>query len=143
MSHARAPMTVQLPSAHQQAVQEHISTPIDGGATWVASGNFINLVPATYDIRIRDAVNTSCSVILYPNLVITEPVLLGMTSTGDILLDCFGDTDGTGTFYASGGTMPYTFHVIIKYHRCNTCSSRIQLADLLQCRCRDNNSCCH
>ena len=35
-----------------------------------------------------------------------------MTSTGDIALNCFGDNSGTGTFYASGGTMPYTFTVV-------------------------------
>ncbi len=35
-----------------------------------------------------------------------------MSTTGDVLLDCFGDTDGMGTFYASGGTMPYTFLVV-------------------------------
>ncbi|MGA2405706.1 MAG: PKD domain-containing protein [Bacteroidales bacterium] len=85
---------------------------VDGGTSWVASGNFVNLVPATYDVRMRDGANTACSVILYPNMVITEPVLLALTSTGDILLDCFGDLDGVGTFYSSGGTMPYTFHLI-------------------------------
>jgi hypothetical protein len=86
---------------------------INGGTTWGASGTFTSLVPATYDVRMRDAVNTSCSVILYPNLVISEPVLLALTSTGDIVLHCNGDMDGTGTFYASGGSMPYTFHVIL------------------------------
>jgi PKD repeat protein len=85
---------------------------VDGGGSWVASGNFVNLVPATYDVRIRDAANTACSAILYPNMVITEPILLALTSTGDILLDCFGDVDGSGTFYASGGTLPYNFHVV-------------------------------
>ncbi len=47
---------------------------------------FINLIPGTYDVRIRDAAHTACSVILYPNLMITEPVLLALTSTGNILL---------------------------------------------------------
>jgi len=85
---------------------------IDGGGSWQASASFINLAPGTYDVRIRDAANPACSVILYPNLVITEPLILALSSTGDILLDCFGDMDGMGTFYASGGTMPYTFTVI-------------------------------
>ncbi|MBK7710503.1 MAG: PKD domain-containing protein [Bacteroidales bacterium] len=44
--------------------------------------------------------------------MITEPVLLALTSTGNIALNCFGDNSGTGTFYASGGTMPYTFTII-------------------------------
>ncbi len=68
--------------------------------------------PATYDVRIRDAAHPACSVILYPNLLITEPVTLTMSSTGDVLLDCFGDIDGMGTFFASGGTMPYSFVVV-------------------------------
>ncbi|MCJ7446400.1 MAG: PKD domain-containing protein, partial [Bacteroidales bacterium] len=84
---------------------------INGGSTWQSSGNFTSLVPGTYDVRMRDAANTACSVILYPNLLITEPLILAISSTGDILLDCFGDMDGMGTFYASGGTMPYTFSV--------------------------------
>ena len=85
---------------------------VDGGTNWVASGNFTNLVPATYDVRMRDAANIACTVVLYPNLIISEPVLVGMTSTGNILLKCFGDTDGSGTFFGSGGTMPYNFTVI-------------------------------
>jgi PKD repeat protein len=85
---------------------------INGGISWQVSGNFVNLVPGTYDIRIRDAANVACSVILYPNLVITEPLALSMSSTGNVVLDCFGDMDAMGTFYASGGTMPYTFLVV-------------------------------
>jgi hypothetical protein len=33
-------------------------------------------------------------------------------TTGDVTLDCNGDMDGMGTFYASGGSMPYTFIVV-------------------------------
>jgi len=85
---------------------------INGGGSWQpASGSFSNLSPGSYDVRMRDAEHTDCSVILYPNLLITEPLPLEMSTTGDIVLDCFGDTDGMGTFYASGGTMPYNFVV--------------------------------
>ncbi len=85
---------------------------INGGTSWQASGNYTNLAPGSYDIRIRDAAHTACSAILYPNLVITEPITLSMSSTGNVLLDCFGDIDGMGTFFASGGTMPYSFVVV-------------------------------
>ncbi len=85
---------------------------IDGGTTWQPSGNYTNVLPGTYDVRLRDGAHALCSVILYPNLVITEPIPLAMTSTGDIALNCFGDNSGSGTFYASGGTMPYVFTVI-------------------------------
>jgi PKD repeat protein len=85
---------------------------VDGGVNYVASGNFVNLGPATYNVYMRDMANPACSVLLSPNLVITEPIQLGLTSTGDILLDCNGDMDGTGAFYASGGTLPYHFIVV-------------------------------
>ncbi len=84
----------------------------NGGVSWQASGSFTNLAPGTYDIRIRDAVHKACSAILYPNMLITEPVTLTMSSTGNIVLNCNGDMDGIGTFYASGGTMPYSFLVV-------------------------------
>jgi PKD repeat protein len=84
---------------------------VDPAISWEGSGNFVNLAPGTYDVRIRDAANHGCSALLYPNLVISEPVQLTLTSTGDILLDCNGDMDGTGTFYGLGGTMPYNFIV--------------------------------
>ena len=86
---------------------------VNGGTTWQPSGNYLNLVPAVYDVRIRDAANTACSVILYPNLIITEPLSVAFTSTGNILLDCFGDVDGIGTFFASGGTLPYIITVTV------------------------------
>src|SRR5512133_1229087 len=34
-----------------------------------------------------------------------------MTTTGNIVLDCFDDKDAMGTFFGSGGTLPYTFTV--------------------------------
>ena len=82
---------------------------VTGGGSWQLAGTFTNLAPGTYDVRMRDAAHQSCSVILYPNLLITEPLTLSLSSTGDVVLDCFGDNDGMGTFYAAGGTMPYTF----------------------------------
>ena len=37
---------------------------INGGTNWVGSGNFTNLTPGTYNVQIRDAVNTACVVVL-------------------------------------------------------------------------------
>jgi PKD repeat protein len=82
---------------------------VDGGVTWQGSGTFTGIAPGIYDVRLRDASASGCSVILYPNLVVTEPPLLEMTTSGDIMLDCFGDTDGLGTFYAAGGKPSYSF----------------------------------
>ena len=85
---------------------------LNGGTSWQGSPAFTNLSPGIYDVRLRDAVHTQCSRILNPGLVLTEPVTLAISSTGDIVLDCFGDNNGTGTFNVSGGTMPYNFAVI-------------------------------
>ena len=32
---------------------------VNGGTTWQGFGNFTNLIPGTYDVRIRDAANIS------------------------------------------------------------------------------------
>jgi hypothetical protein len=85
---------------------------IDGGSSWQASGSYTNLPPSTYDIRIRDLAAPACSMVLYPNLVISEPLTLVMTTSGNITLDCYDDKDGMGSFFAAGGSLPYTFAVI-------------------------------
>ena len=82
-------------------------------STGLFQAAFTGLLPGTYDVRIRDVVNPGCTAILNPGVLITQPITLSLNSTGDILLDCFGDTDGTGTFFGSGGSLPYTFTVII------------------------------
>ncbi len=82
---------------------------IDGGLNWQSATDYTNLLPGTYDIRIRDFANQTCIVTLNPTFAITEQIVLSVTTPGDILLDCFGDKDGIATFYASGGTLPYTF----------------------------------
>ncbi|MEN8203132.1 MAG: hypothetical protein ABFS28_11095, partial [Bacteroidota bacterium] len=46
---------------------------IDGGASWQASGSFTNLIANTYDVRMRDALATTCVVSLDAALVLTEP----------------------------------------------------------------------
>ena len=54
---------------------------IDGGSNWQASGLFSGLTPSTYDVRIRDAANISCEIILNSGLNITEPAVLSATVT--------------------------------------------------------------
>ncbi len=41
---------------------------INGGATWQTSGTFNFLAPGTYNVRIRDAANITCEIILNPAL---------------------------------------------------------------------------
>ncbi|QSE96897.1 gliding motility-associated C-terminal domain-containing protein [Fulvivirga lutea] len=45
-------------------------------------------------------------------ITITEPATATtLTPTADVVLDCAGDADATGTFTASGGTAPYGFTI--------------------------------
>ncbi len=69
---------------------------VDGGTSWQSSGNFINLSPATYDVRIRDAANAACVIVLNPALVITQPAVLSAT-VASTNVTCFGAADGTIT----------------------------------------------
>ena len=46
---------------------------INGGTSWQGSGTFTTLSAGTYDVRIRDALETTCVVTLDGALVLTEP----------------------------------------------------------------------
>ncbi|MDF1575252.1 MAG: SprB repeat-containing protein, partial [Bacteroidales bacterium] len=45
---------------------------INGGSSWQASGTFTNLSANTYDVRIRDALATTCEITLDGALVLTD-----------------------------------------------------------------------
>ena len=66
---------------------------INGGTTWQASGTFNGLAPGTYDVRIRDAVNTTCVIILNPSVMISEPSVLNAV-VNSVNVTCFGANDG-------------------------------------------------
>ncbi len=66
---------------------------IDGGSTWQGSGTFTNQQPATYDVRMRDALYNGCFVILNPQLVITEPAELNAVVTA-VNITCNGSNNG-------------------------------------------------
>jgi PKD repeat protein len=78
------------------------------GGPFQASATFGGLIAGTYNITARDANLCTQTV----PVVITEPIVLQMTKTPDVLLNCFGDMTGLGTFFATGGTLPYTFAVV-------------------------------
>ncbi len=79
------------------------------GTDWQPGGAFTGLTAGSYNIEVRD--DNNCSVIL--PVIISEPPLLELNPTADIVLDCYDDHDGTGTFYAVGGTPGYTFTQIL------------------------------
>ncbi len=82
---------------------------IDGGVTYpaldIASHTFPTLTAGIKNIRVRDANN--CQTAIIP-LTITQPAgALVLSNSGNVSLSCFGDTNGSGIFTASGGTSPY------------------------------------
>ena len=83
---------------------------INGGVAWVGSGNFTNLSPGNYDVRIRDAAHTACEVSL-ASLTITQPTVLS-ASVNSTNITCFGSTDGTITISgAAGGHGTYEYSI--------------------------------
>ncbi len=85
---------------------------VNGGGSWQASGNFTNLAPGSYDVRIRDAANAACVIVLNPALVITEPPVLSAT-VASTNVTCFGSADGTITItnpLGGYGTYEYTIN---------------------------------
>ena len=83
----------------------------DGGATWQATGTFTNLLPGSYDVRIRDRAHTACVIILNPALVITQPAVLSAT-VASTNVTCFGANNGTITITNPlGGYGTYRYSV--------------------------------
>ncbi len=84
---------------------------INGGTSWQGTGTFTNLLPATYDVRIRDAANMSCVITLNGALVITQPPVLSAT-IASTNVTCFGGADGTITISAPlGGYGTYEYSI--------------------------------
>ncbi|HLP72930.1 MAG TPA: SprB repeat-containing protein, partial [Bacteroidales bacterium] len=84
---------------------------VNGGASWQSSGSFAGLAPGSYDIRIRDAANPACVIILNPALLITQPLVLGGT-VASTNVTCNGAGDGTITVSAPlGGYGTYEYSI--------------------------------
>ena len=82
---------------------------INGGTSWQASGLFIGRAPATYDVRIRDAANAACVIVLNNALTITEPAVI-TASVASTNVTCNGANDGTITISSpSGGYGTYEY----------------------------------
>jgi hypothetical protein len=83
----------------------------NGGTSWQASGNFINLIPGSYNVRIRDKAHSSCVVVLNAALVITQPPILSAT-LASTNVTCFGAGNGTITITNPlGGYGTYSYSV--------------------------------
>jgi hypothetical protein len=75
---------------------------INAGGTWLGTPSFINLVPGSYDVWMRDAASPTCFLVLKNGLIITEPAALSATAA-KTNVTCFGANDGTITVNAAAG----------------------------------------
>jgi uncharacterized protein (TIGR02145 family) len=66
---------------------------IDGGISWQSSGSFTGLDADTYNVMMRDAVNTACEKTLNGSLQVNEPGDLTATVT-PTNITCYGGSDG-------------------------------------------------
>ena len=84
---------------------------IDGGASWQSSGSFSGLLPGSYDVYIRDAVQTACAIQLDPTLLIDEPAILD-ADVASTDITCFGAGDGEiDITNPSGGLGTYEYSI--------------------------------
>lgn len=96
-----------------------ISNPVGGsgtyeysinGTVWQATGSFINLLPDSYDVFMRDASIKTCAVLLQKVNVNTGVALTATVTPADAL--CFGTGTGSITFSnPSGGSGNYQFSI--------------------------------
>ncbi|MBO9703716.1 MAG: hypothetical protein J7604_26155, partial [Sporocytophaga sp.] len=84
---------------------------INGGGTWQSSGNFTGLTAGVYNVRIRDAANTSCVTTLDAAYSITQPTLLTATINKTNVL-CNGASTGAISITSpTGGVSPYQYSI--------------------------------
>jgi gliding motility-associated-like protein len=110
---------------------------IDGGATYSTIGQFTGLSPATYEVRVRDAMNCEAS---GNNLSVNEPDVLTIDTTN---VEHITDRSPRGsiTLSSSGGTTPVTF-ILLPDSTLST-SGLFSALDtgLYKVRAVDNNNC--
>ena len=87
---AEGTITISAPSGGSGSYEYSI----DGGTTWQASGSFTALNPGTYNVMMRDAVNTTCTKTLDAARIITGPAVLNALLSKP-MSDCFGANDGS------------------------------------------------
>jgi gliding motility-associated-like protein len=80
---------------------------VNGSSFASGSGTFAGLTAGTYNITVQDA--KGCTAVL-PTVTLTQPTKVTATLTSKTDVDgCFGDTNGSITVSATGGTSVYQF----------------------------------
>ncbi len=84
---------------------------IDNGSTYQTSNSFIGLSASIYTVDVSD--NNSCTATYTPNKVvtITEPTALTVSNSSQTNVDCNGNSTGSVTVSAAGGTSPYEYKI--------------------------------
>jgi hypothetical protein len=84
---------------------------IDGGQNWQGSPNFTNLPAGNYSLWIGDQLSLSCTTLVNPNLVITQPSQLN-ASVNAVNISCAGLTDGRIEFNnPTGGSGQFQYSI--------------------------------
>ena len=111
ISHVLVQMTGQLPFQAYQAVAGTYEFTIDGGGAWQAAPVFSSLIPGTYNVMMRDAVNPTCILVLNGALLLTQPAVLNAVVTKTDV-NCFGANNGSIVISApTGGYGTYGYSI--------------------------------
>ena len=76
-------------------------------STYQVSNNFTNLGFGIYSIGLKDINGCTTS----KSVVISQPTVLGLSTTSTTNVDCKGNSTGSITVTGSGGTTPYTYNI--------------------------------
>jgi hypothetical protein len=99
-------ITISSPSGGNGTYQYSIE-----GDIWRPDGNFTGLMPAVYNVRIRDAVNRDCFIVLNSSLTLTQPTPL-TAAAWPRNVTCNGQNDGTITITGqTGGSGTYQYTI--------------------------------
>lgn len=80
--------------------------------TWQNSPTFSNLVSGTYAVRVRDAVNPSCTVTINASLGVSQLPLLNAQVTANPVTGCNGNANGSIAFSSpTGGSGTYRYSI--------------------------------
>jgi gliding motility-associated-like protein len=86
---------------------------INGGTTWIASGAFANVAPATYSVLVRDGAHNACVINLdgISSTIISEPSALSATLSSSNVT-ATGANDGTISIsLPTGGSGSYEYSI--------------------------------
>ncbi|MFN5440346.1 MAG: beta strand repeat-containing protein, partial [Flavobacteriia bacterium] len=86
---------------------------INNGSTWASSGTFSSITGGTYQVLIRDAVNTGCTLDLDgTGSIVDQPAALAATITVTNVTGCYGNSNGSIVFSGvTGGSGSYEYSI--------------------------------